>query len=111
MGYGEADPEAKAWLSEFTQGLSELGWTDGRNLRMDVRWAPGRTDLMHTFAKELIDFQPDAILANSTPATAALQSEAQTIPIVFAMVGGPGWLGLCCQSVAPGSEHHWVGLV
>jgi putative ABC transport system substrate-binding protein len=61
MGYDEADPEAKALLSEFTQGLSELGWTDGRNLRVDVRWAPGRTDLMHTFAKELVNLQPDVI--------------------------------------------------
>ena len=63
MGYGEADPEAKALLAEFTQGLSALGWIEGRNLRMDVRWAPGRTDLMRTFAKELVDLQPDVILA------------------------------------------------
>ena len=67
MGYSETDPEAKALLSEFTQGLSELGWIEGRNLRMDVRWAPGRTDVMHTFAKELVDLQPDVILADSTP--------------------------------------------
>jgi len=51
MGYGEADPEAKALLAEFTQGLSELGRIESRNLRMDVRWARGRTDMMHTFAK------------------------------------------------------------
>ena|SRR5258708_6513156 len=63
----EADPEAKALLAEFTQGLSELGWIGGRNLQMDVRWAPGRTDLMHTFARELVDLQPDVILADSTP--------------------------------------------
>ena len=63
MGYGEADPEAKALLAEFTQGLSELGWIEGRNLRMDVRWAPGRTDVMHTFAKELVDLRPDVILS------------------------------------------------
>jgi putative tryptophan/tyrosine transport system substrate-binding protein len=75
MGYGEADPEAKALLAEFTQGLSELGWIESRNLRMDVRWAPARTDMMHTFAKELVDLQPDVILADSTPVTAALKRE------------------------------------
>src|ERR1700736_6827234 len=76
MGYGEADPEAKALLAEFTQGLSAFGWIEGRNLRMDVRWAPGRTDLMHTFARELVDLQPDVILADSTPVTAALKRES-----------------------------------
>jgi hypothetical protein len=89
MGYGEADPEAKALLAEFTQGLSELGWIGGRNLQMDVRWAPGRTDLMHTFARELVDLQPDVILADSTPVTAALKRETLTIPIVFAAVADP----------------------
>ena len=89
MGYGEADPEAKALLAEFMQGLSALGWIEGRNLRMDVRWAPGRTDLMHTFAKELVDLQPDVILADSTPVTAALKRATLTIPIVFAVVADP----------------------
>jgi putative ABC transport system substrate-binding protein len=89
MGYGEADPEAKALLAEFTQGLSQLGWIEGRNLRMDVRWAPGRTDVMHTLAKELVDLRPDVILADSTPVTAALKRETQTIPIVFAVVADP----------------------
>ena len=46
MGYAEADPQAKALLAEFTQAVSEFGWIEGRNLRMDVRWAPGNTDLM-----------------------------------------------------------------
>ena len=104
MGYGEADPEAKALLSEFTQGLSELGWTDGRNLRMDVRWAPGRTDLMHTFAKELVNLQPDVILADSTPATAALKREALTIPIVFAAVADPVGSGFVASLPRPGGN-------
>src|ERR1700680_4252044 len=70
MGNGEKGPEAKAWLSGFTQGLAELGWTDGRNLRMDVLWAAGNVDLMRIFAKGLIDLRPDVILANTTPVTA-----------------------------------------
>src|ERR1700730_4618063 len=75
MAGDENDPEGKAWLSGFTRGLAELGWTDGRNLRMDVLWAAGNIDLMRIFAKGLIDLRPDVILAGTTPATAALQRE------------------------------------
>jgi putative tryptophan/tyrosine transport system substrate-binding protein len=90
MAYGENDPEAKALLSGFTQGLSELGWIDGRNLRMDVRWA-GNVDRMRTFAKELVDLRPSVIVANGTSATSALQQETRTIPIVFVTVSAdPG---------------------
>jgi putative ABC transport system substrate-binding protein len=81
MGYGETDPEAKVLLSEFNQGLAELGWRSGRNLRMDIRWAPGNVDQMPSLAKELVGLQPEVILANSTPVTLALQRETQTIPI------------------------------
>jgi putative tryptophan/tyrosine transport system substrate-binding protein len=89
MGYSEADLEAKELLREFKEGLSELGWIEGRNLLMVVRWAPGRTDLMRTFAKELVGLQPDVILADSTPVTAALKHETFRIPIVFAAVADP----------------------
>jgi putative tryptophan/tyrosine transport system substrate-binding protein len=83
------DPDAKARVSAFTQGLIELGWTDGRNVRIDVRWAGDNVELLRTFAKELVDLQPDVILAGSTPATAAPQKETRTIPIVFAAVSDP----------------------
>ena len=59
MATAERDPEGKAYLAGFTQGLAELGWTDGRNLRMDVRWAADNIDRMRMFAKELIDLQPE----------------------------------------------------
>jgi putative ABC transport system substrate-binding protein len=104
MGYAEADPEAKALLAEFTQALSALGWTEGRNLRMDVRWAPGRTDIMHTFAKELVDLHPDVILADSTPVTAALKRETLTIPIVFAVVADPVGSGFVASLSRPGGN-------
>ena len=81
MGYAETDPQAKALLAEFTQAVSEFGWVEGRNLRMDVRWAPGNTDLMRTFAKELVSLQPDVILTQSTPVTAAVKRETSTIPM------------------------------
>jgi putative tryptophan/tyrosine transport system substrate-binding protein len=101
MAYGETDPEAKALLAEFTQGLSELGWTDGRNLRLDVRWAPGNTDAMRTYAKELVALQPDVILANSTPVTATFQRETQTIPIVFSIVADPVGSGFVASLPRP----------
>ena len=67
MAVDETDPEGKARFSGFTQGLAELGWTDGANLRIDVRWAAaGNLDRTRIFAKELVDLQPDAILANTT---------------------------------------------
>jgi putative tryptophan/tyrosine transport system substrate-binding protein len=104
MGYAEADPLAKVLLAEFTQALSEFGWIEGRNLRMDVRWAPGNTDLMHKFAKELVSLQPDVILTNSTPVTAALKRETSTIPIVFAVVADPVGSGFVASLSRPGGN-------
>jgi hypothetical protein len=91
--YGENDPDAKGWLSGFTRAIQELGWTDGRNLRMDVRWAGDSVKRMQSFAKDLVDLQPDVILAPGTPGTAALQRETRTIPIVFVSVVDPVGLG------------------
>ncbi len=104
MGYAESDPEANALLREFTQSLSELGWTVGRNVRMDVRWAPGDVGLMRTFAKELVDLQPDVIVANSSPVTAALKHATQTIPIVFAVVSDPAGQGFVASLSRPGGN-------
>jgi putative ABC transport system substrate-binding protein len=104
MAFDENDPEAKAYLSGFTQGLAELGWTDGRNLRMDVRWAAGNVDRMRMSAKELLDLQPDVILAHGTPATAAFQRETRTIPIVFAVVSDPVGVGFVASLSRPGGN-------
>src|SRR5262245_45384006 len=82
-GFAENDPEGMAQLSGFIQGFQELGWTDGRNVRMDVRWSGGSVDRMRMFAKELVGMQPDVILAQTTPVVAALRRETRTIPIVF----------------------------
>jgi putative ABC transport system substrate-binding protein len=95
MNLSADDPGAKLLLSGFTQGLSELGWTDGRNLRVDIRWAAGNVDVMPMFAKELVDLQPDVLISHTTPETAALQRQTQTIPIVFVNVPdpvGPGFV-------------------
>jgi putative ABC transport system substrate-binding protein len=104
MEWNENDPEAKAFFSGFTQGLTELGWTDGRNMRMDVRWAASNVDRMRILAKELVDLQPDVILAGATPATAALQRATQTIPIVFAAVSDPVGDGFVAGLPRPGGN-------
>ena len=101
MGYAESDPEAKGFLAAFTQKLAELGWIDGRNLRMDVRWAPGNVERMRIVAKELVELHPDAILANSTPVTAALRRETRAIPIVFTVVSDPVGSGFVASLARP----------
>jgi putative tryptophan/tyrosine transport system substrate-binding protein len=104
MGFDENDSRAKGYLSRFAQGLSELGWTDGRNLRMDVRWAGDHVDQMRMFAKQLIGLQPDVILAFGAPVTAALQRETRTIPIVFAIVSDPVGEGFVASLSHPGGN-------
>jgi putative tryptophan/tyrosine transport system substrate-binding protein len=103
MGFDEDDPEARAQLCEFTKWVRELGWTDG-NLRMDVRWAAGKVDQARMFANELIDLQPDVILAHTTPATAALQRATRTIPIVFVTVSDPVGAGFVSSLPRPGGN-------
>jgi putative ABC transport system substrate-binding protein len=75
MPYDENDPEQKPRLSAFTQALADSGWTVGRDVRMDLRWAGGDANRIRALAQELVGLQPDVILANSTPATVALQRE------------------------------------
>jgi ABC-type uncharacterized transport system substrate-binding protein len=104
MASDENDLRPKAQLSRFTQGLSELGWTDSRNLRLDVRWAGDNVDRMRMFAKQLVDLQPDVILAFGTPVTAALHRETRTIPIVFAVVSDPVGEGFVASLPRPGGN-------
>jgi putative ABC transport system substrate-binding protein len=89
MGFDESDAEAKAWLSVFQKELVQLGWIEGRNVRMEVRWAAGNPDRARMYAKELVDLQPDVILSQTSLTTRALRGETRTIPTVFAMVTDP----------------------
>jgi putative ABC transport system substrate-binding protein len=89
VGADENDPESNRRYSAFTQALADLGWADGRNVRMDLRWGGGDINRMRALAQELVGLQPDIILASSTPVTVALQPETRTIPIVFAGVADP----------------------
>jgi putative ABC transport system substrate-binding protein len=88
MWLDENDPGAKSDLSAFTQALAELGWTDGRNVRMDLRWYGNDNNRMRAVARELVGQQPDVILASGN-VIAAVQRETRTIPIVFAGAGDP----------------------
>jgi putative ABC transport system substrate-binding protein len=100
----ESDPVWKPRLSAFTQALADLGWTDGRNVRVDLRWAGDDTNRRQTFAQELVGLQPDIILTNTTRATAALQRETRTIPIVFVNVADPVASGIVARLDRPGGN-------
>ncbi|MBV9532090.1 MAG: ABC transporter substrate-binding protein [Bradyrhizobium sp.] len=104
MAYDESDPEAKSLVSVFTQGLSELGWSTGGNVHLEIRWAAGDVAQMQVLAKELVDVRPDVILANSTPVTAALQQATRTIPIVFVVVADPVGSGFVASLPRPGGN-------
>src|SRR6516165_5093952 len=103
-GWNETDREAQSNLAAFVQELQQLGWTDGRNMRIDYRWSNGDVDRMQVFAKELADSAPDAILAHTTPVTAALQQVTRTIPIVFVIVSDPVGEGFVAGLSHPGGN-------
>ena len=89
MPWDENDPEVKRRLSAFTQAFANLGWADGRNVRMDLRRGGDDANRIRALAQELVGLQPDIIVTSQTPATAAVQGETRTISIVFAAVADP----------------------
>jgi putative ABC transport system substrate-binding protein len=105
MGFPESDSKAQTSYAAFRDGLQKLGWTEGRNTRIDARWAaPGDTQSMQRFAKELVALQLDIILSNTTPTTTALLQETRTIPIVFVIVGDPIGSGFVASFPRPGGN-------
>jgi putative ABC transport system substrate-binding protein len=82
-------PAAQSNIAAFRDTLAKLGWTEGSNLRIELRWNASTADRTRTFAKELVDLRPEAILCDTTPTTAALARETRTIPIVFTAVADP----------------------
>ena len=104
MGYAEDDPEAQTRLAAFKQGLLTLGWSEGRNLKIDVRWASGDTDRATAFARELVALQPEVIMSNTTPVTAALHKATKTISIVFVAVSDPVGAGFVSSLPRPGTN-------
>src|SRR5262249_18135564 len=103
IALAESDPEAKAWVGGFLQGLEKRGWSEDRNLHIDYRFAAAGTQAL-VFAKELVKLQPDVIFAMPTPAVAALQRETHEIPIVFAAVADPIGSGFITSLPRPGGN-------
>ena len=104
MPFDENDPVGKPRLPAFTHALAQLGWTDGRNVRMDLRWFGADTDRIRALAQELVGLQPEVIVTAGVPTTTALQRETRTIPIVFANAGDPIASGLVPHLNQPGGN-------
>jgi putative ABC transport system substrate-binding protein len=101
---GEGDADLRTRLAAFMQSLADLGWTEGRNLRVDVRWSAANAELVRTYANELIALQPDVLVATSTVVTAAFQRETRTIPVVFVGISDPVGSGFVANLARPGGN-------
>jgi putative tryptophan/tyrosine transport system substrate-binding protein len=104
MGFPESDRNAQSCLAALRGALAKLGWTEGNNLRIEVRWTTGDTDRIRTLAKELVDLRPDVILGQTTPVTDALIRGTRTIPIVFVTVSDPIASGFATSLARPGGN-------
>jgi putative ABC transport system substrate-binding protein len=104
MAVSENDHEYQAFLAAFREGLQKLGWAEGRNIRIDTRWAALDAEAMQRFAKELVALQPDLIVSQSTPTTASLLQQTRTIPIIFALVIDPIGSGFVASLAQPGGN-------
>ena len=105
MGIAEDDPDSKARLGAFRQGLEKLGWSEGRNIHLDVRFAlPADEQQTQMLAKELLAVSPDVVVAQTTALTAAFRRESRNVPIVFIAVGDPIGAGFIANLARPGSN-------
>src|SRR5262245_43905293 len=104
MAYAESDPEGQAWVAAFRERLQKLGWAEGRNIRIDTRWATPDVEAMQRFAKELVALQPIRTLSQSTPTTSALLQQTRTIPIIFANISDPVGSGFVASFPRPGGN-------
>src|SRR5262245_29874239 len=104
MSAAANDPEGQARITGFRQALQKLGWTEGQNLRIDLRWAGGDSALDRKFATELVALAPDVILATASQTVAALQAVARTVPIVFAHAVDPVGAGFVDSLARPGGN-------
>ena len=111
MPADENDPVWKTSVSAFTQALADLGWTDGRNVRLDIRTAGSDINRIRALAQELVGLKPDIIVTTSTPATVALQRETRTIPIVYAGAGDPVASGIVPRLDRPSGNVTGLSLI
>jgi ABC-type uncharacterized transport system substrate-binding protein len=103
-GLAESDPEAQARVAAFVQGLDQLGWTRGRNIRIDIRWGGGLVENLRRFAAELVHLTPDVLMATGGASLGPLVEATQTIPIVFAQVPDPLGSGFIDSLSRPGGN-------
>ena len=114
MAHAEDSLDTKVRIEGFRQGLGALGWSEGRNVRIDYRFAPAGARAQ-ALAKELVTLQPDVIVCNASPTTGALQRETRTISIVFTGVADPIGSGFVASLAKPGAnitgfllgKHYW----
>jgi putative ABC transport system substrate-binding protein len=104
MPLAEGDPEARARIAAIREGLIHLGWSEGRNIELHLRWATNNPEQLRAHAGELIGLLPDVIVTLSTPATAAVQRATSTIPIVFVTVIDPVASGFVASLARPGGN-------
>ena len=104
MAYGESDSEAQAYLTAFRGGLQKLGWAEDHNIRIEIAGRRLTQRRCNDFAKELVSLQPDLIVSQVTPTTAALMQQTRTIPIIFALVADPVGSGLVASLAQPGGN-------
>jgi len=104
MSLAAGDPQAQARVAAFRNGLETLGWAEGRNLRIEIRWAESDPALMQQSAKELVALQPDLIVSHNTPTTASLLQQTRTIPVVFVVVSDPVGSGFAASFPRPGGN-------
>ena len=105
MAHAERDPEFQTYVDAFLEGLQKLGWTEGRNIRIDIRWgALDDAELRQRLAKELIELHPDLILTQNTPPTASMLQQTRTIPVIFVIVTDPVGSGFVASLARPGGN-------
>jgi putative ABC transport system substrate-binding protein len=104
MSNAESDPLGQARIAALRAGLRELGWSEGGNLRIDVRWAGSDASRLKDYAVELVRLAPDVVIANGTPGTAAMEQATRSVPIVFAVVNDPVDQGLITSLAHPGGN-------
>src|SRR6266487_191137 len=104
----ENDPESQLRVTAFREGLAALGWTEGRNIRIDYRFGGGDADRIRNLVAELVRSGPDLIVANTSPVVVALKQATNTIPVVFASVNDPVGQGFISSLARTRWQYHWV---
>ena len=104
LNIAESDRETQSWIAVFRRRLEELGWSEGRNIRFDHRWADGNLDRLRDYAAELASLKPDVLFGESTPVIAALQAATRLIPIVFVGGSNPVGSGFVASLARPGGN-------